>query len=524
MKKLVSLILCLCMLLPAAALAVDNFNPEGLPVVNEPITLKIAAAIDSDMKHYDEMALVDKWQKETGIDVEWIEFDSASWTEKKNMMLMNGELPDVIFGTVSEYDVLTYADQGYWLPLQDLIAQYSVNMKSFSEQYPEIYSTWFAPDGNLYKIPRLKGQEDMVWPNRLYINQTWLDKLQLKTPTTVDEFTEVLRAFKTQDPNGNGKQDEIPFAFRTNDPKASRTSFNRHALYGFFGFFGLLDAPDHVVLEDGKPVFTADKEEYKAAVEWLHNAYVEGLIDPEAFTMDTATYKAKNTADDSVYGVWTGWTVEEATNPPEEGIKEYAMLAPLTNTKGQQIWPRFGYNVSAASGSILVTSFNKHPEATIRFLDYMWNPYFSIEMDWGIEGVGSKINEDGSWEILGGGLKTYRTAEGMAWNVATCVPQHIYDKCIYTSVVKQFEMDACAVYRPYGQDMYPGIYFTLEDTQEMQQYFTDITDYVDKTTAKWVINGGIEEEWDAYVAQLKAMKLDRFMEIYETNYARYAAN
>lgn len=523
MKNLFALFLCLCLLLPMAALAVENFNPEGLPVVNEPITLRIAVAIDSDMKDYDEMELVKRWQEETGIDVEWIQFDTASWTEKKNLMLINGEIPDLIFGSMSEYDVLSYADQGYWLPLQDLIAEYSVNMKSFSERYPDIYNTWFAPDGNLYKIPRHKGQEDMVWPNRMYINQTWLDKLGLATPTTLDELTEVLRAFKTQDPNGNGLQDEIPFAFRTNDPKPTRTSFNRHALYGFFGTFGRLDAPDHIVLENDKPIFTADKEEYKKAVEWLHMAYTEGLIDPEAFTMDTATYKAKNTASENVYGVWTGWTVEEATNPPEQGIIDYKMLEPLTNSNGEKIWPRFGYYVSASSGSIMVSAFNKYPEATIRFLDYLWDPYFSIEMDWGIEGVGSIINDDGTWEILGGGLKAARTAEGMAWNVGTNVPMDIYEKCIYTSKVKQFEMDACGVYRPYGEEMYPGIYFTLEDTQEMQQYFTDIVTYVDKMTAAWVINGGIDEQWDEYLSTLDRMGLKRYVEIYETNYARYNA-
>ena len=29
-------------------------------------------------------------------------------------------------------------------------------------------------------------------------------------PTTTDEFYQVLKAFKEQDPNGNGKADEIP--------------------------------------------------------------------------------------------------------------------------------------------------------------------------------------------------------------------------------------------------------------------------------------------------------------------------
>ena len=44
----------------------------------------------------------------------------------------------------------------------------------------------------------------------IWINKEWLDKLGLAVPTTTDELYNVLKAFKTQDPNGNGKADEIP--------------------------------------------------------------------------------------------------------------------------------------------------------------------------------------------------------------------------------------------------------------------------------------------------------------------------
>lgn len=517
-RTFLPLILVLCLLLPAGTLAeIANFNPEGLPVVDETITLHIIAAIDSDFeKTYDEQELIQRWAADTNVDIDWILYDAASWTEKKNMMLASADLPDVLIGTVTSFDELTYAEQGYWLPLQDLIANYTVNMKDFSERYPDIYQSFFAPDGNLYKIPRLKGQEDMIYPNRTYINRTWLDQLGLEAPTNIDEFTEVLRAFKAMDPDKI-----IPFAFRTNDPITARTVFNRYYPYGFFGTFGRFDTPDHIVLEDGEVVFTADKEEFRNAIRWFRMAMEEGLIDPEAFTMDTAAYKAKNTSGDNVYGVWTGWTVEETTNPPEQGIIDYEMLPPLFNVNGEQIWPRFAYNIAASSGNVLITSVNKYPEATIRFLDYAWDPYFSIQTDWGIDGLGSVINDDGSWEILGGGLRAARMAEGMAWNFATLVPQHIYDLCVYTSPVKQFEADSCAVYSPYGQDLYPNIYFTLEETQEMTQLFTDICSYIANMTATWIVEGGIEEQWDDYVATLNQMGLERYVQIYADAYARF---
>ena len=43
--------------------------------------------------------------------------------------------------------------------------------------------------------------------------QDWLDKLGLPIPETTDDLYNTLKAFKTQDPNGNGLNDEIPFSF-----------------------------------------------------------------------------------------------------------------------------------------------------------------------------------------------------------------------------------------------------------------------------------------------------------------------
>ena len=40
--------------------------------------------------------------------------------------------------------------------------------------------------------------------NGAMIRQDWLDNLGLEMPTTQEAFVEVLRAFKNDDPNGNG--------------------------------------------------------------------------------------------------------------------------------------------------------------------------------------------------------------------------------------------------------------------------------------------------------------------------------
>ena len=47
-------------------------------------------------------------------------------------------------------------------------------------------------------------------PYRIWMNMKWLENLDLEVPTTSEELKDVLTAFATQDPNGNGVKDEIP--------------------------------------------------------------------------------------------------------------------------------------------------------------------------------------------------------------------------------------------------------------------------------------------------------------------------
>ena len=55
----------------------------------------------------------------------------------------------------------------------------------------------------------------------------------------------------------------------------------------------------------------------------------------------------------------------------------------------------------------------------------------------------------------------------------------------------------------------------------MTMLATDLISYVETTGARWVYEGGIEEEWDDYVAQLNQMGLERLMEIRQAALDRY---
>lgn len=150
--------------------------------------------------------------------------------------MASGDLPDAIFNAdYSDYELLKLAKDGAIVPLNDLIENNMPNFKKVLEEAPEYKSMITAPDGNIYAFPwieelgsgkeRIQAVDSMPW-----INVEWLKKLGLDMPTTTEELKEVLIAFKTKDPNGNGKADEIPLSF-INKPGAEDLAF----LFASFG-------------------------------------------------------------------------------------------------------------------------------------------------------------------------------------------------------------------------------------------------------------------------------------------------
>ena len=45
--------------------------------------------------------------------------------------------------------------------------------------------------------------------------------------------------------------------------------------------------------------------------------------------------------------------------------------------------------------------------------------------------------------------------------------------------------------------------------------------YIDKTYVRWIVEGGVEEEWAGYVAELQKLNSDRLVEIWQQGYNQF---
>lgn len=509
----------------AAGETQDEFqmNKEGLPIVNEPVTYEIAAQTRKN-KNFKDLEYFQKLEEATNVQINWLMTAKDAWAEKKSLLFASNSLPDAFYGQeiLTNVDVIKYASQGMLIPLEDMIDEYMPNLKKILDENPQYRKQITAPDGHIYSLPTIN-ELNPTTHDKWFINKTWLDNLGLEVPTTKEELEQVLLAFKNEDANGNGDpNDEIPFTFRytTSEP------YNRQqGLQSVFGTFGQLDDIYHFIAKDGEVVYTPTTEPYKEAISYFHQLYADGVIDQEVFTHDMSVYCAKIQDPNKIVGMFLGWSRSAtATNNKED----YIPLAPLINSDGKQIWRTVDAKM-LSKNSFSITSKAQHPEVLMRWMDQSYDLEKSLEICQGLIGHALEVTPDGRYQQMkledGMVLDTVIHDFGPGNDGTFAVMQEIIDKLnLNANLQERKELDE--FYAPYNvpaEDMYPNVFFDESEIEQIGILQTDIDSYVMQKYAEWIVNGGIDDEWDGFQQKLKDMDVDSYIKIYTDAYERYMA-
>lgn len=493
-----------------------GFNQEGLPIVDETLSLTFGGSKAPLAPDYSEMELVQQWEADTNIAIAWENLPDQVYAEKKNLMLASGDLPDVLFNTgLSDAEIVENGSNGTLLPLEDLIDDYAPTLSAILDERPDIRAAITASDGHIYTLPSVEELGLVAYPNFLFINTTWLDAVGLPMPTTIDEYHDALVAFATQDPNGNGVADEIPLSFRTDSFAA-----NPHDLIAALG--GQPENNDHRIVRDGEVQFTADTDEYKAGVAGLADWYAEGLIDPESFSQDDVAYLSKGKASTEILGSFFWWELKEMVG--DDRVDDYALVGILEGENGEKL-ASVSNNQEIGRGAMAITRENKYPAATMRWADRLFDPVMSAQSNWGPIGVTLEENADG---ILVQIPAAAGESEGeRRQRVAPGGPKVTTAEDFVTVVApepraKERQDLVAEFYEPYqANEGYPPVLLSNEELEQVSFATADINTLVKEKFASWIVDGAVEDEWDAYVSQLKSLGVDDVIATYQQAYDRF---
>lgn len=526
----------------------STFDPEQnvpnrdvkLPLTNEPVTYTAMISYALGVNEPSDMALYKKRAEETGvnIDFDWV-LDSAK-AERLATTLASGDLPDIFVNMDISMDQLgSYGDDaGLFLDITDYAKNESLmpNLKWIFEQHPEAYSASTSYAGKLYGVPRINNYS--VWPgdgayirDTQIINAKWLDQLGLDMPETIDDFVEVLTAFKNDDPNGNGEQDEIPLSFNYN---STWTGSPESTLFGPFGFIGN-GAKLNIV--DGQVIYGIQHENYVQAIQYINKLWSNGLIDPEAFTHDGDRYVAKGQSETPVYGVAIEWTGTEVVGDrvaiEMDDTHEYVPLPPLQGSNGERLWRN---ELSGLSRNKAIFSADvENPELLMRYFDYLYTPENSIQETYGMFGRQAYQIKEGLW-VDAPVPEDWNVEEWLRETTTREMPYYVGSNMAenkYNSKGEgkegNFKYQLSSVFAPYAQDLenvYTGYENrTPEETEIVDRLEPQIKNAIIEQEVKWIMgDGDVAAEYDAFIKSLEELGLSELLQQYQGARDRYAEN
>lgn len=483
----------------------EGVSDNGFPIVPEPITLKMFTRTAPVNGPFKDMPVFQDYEKMTNIHVEWEEAPTDGFDEKKNLMFASNELPDAVYRSrLSPLEATRYGASGQLIPLEDLIEKHAPNLKALMEQYPEIRAGITTPEGHIYAIPGVvtlgAARTDKKW-----INKAWLDKLNLPIPQTLDELYEALVAFRDKDPNGNGQKDEIPMTARGGMAVVNMMS----------GSFGLDQQLGYNInIEDGKVNLWMGSDRNKEMLQYLNKLYAEKLLDPSIFNFKEAEYLAKQGSGN------TGFFFDQTNNNFRKISDQYVGIAPPAGPHGDRLQAQ-GSPVARDFGAFAITSVNKYPDATMRWIDYFYGDEGSTMLRFGREGEHYELRDGIPYykeEFLavdGGQAKITPYAGGGApHNISEKVASYINPPQVQEA---QETLDPFMPKVKYGAPM-----FNEETAQQVNILRNDLDKYYEEQSTKFIAGALSFDKWDEFQNTMKKMGLDELQQIYQEAFDKIA--
>ena len=479
-------------------------------------------------------------EEKTNVHVNWKAIQGDQWGDKIALEMANIKtLPEFISPAgLGDADILKYAKQGVIIPLESYITpELMPNLTKVFEQAPEYKDMCTDENGHIWTLPWIEqlgvGKTAIqTIGNMPFINTAWLDFLGLQMPKTVDEFEQVLIAFRD---NADALKQEfkidgdiIPLACIVNGGNEDC----RVLCNGFGEGYGDPDDWRHIVITDDKQVIcAASTQGWRDGVEWLHKLYTEGLFDPDAFTQEWSTYVAKGKS--GRYGVCFSWDVANIVgltmSDIQNGTSGWEPL-PMLKADTVNLTPNTG---SLTSGfdrgrGAVVTANAKNPALICAWLDQMYAPLQSPQNNWGTYGEDDGFdifvmgtNDKGEPMLQHADLGDHspvevREAEMVDGPLAVLDSYYgVYVTCPDDALYRLNWIKD--IYTPdmHTKYVFPNVLMSSADTKEISNLLADIDKCIETARANAIMNGFSDADWNKLQSDLAAYKIDQLLAIFQ---------
>ena len=561
MKKLVSLVLALMMLFSCAAMAELKMSEPGvMPFVEEVTPLTMAIAQHVNVIDYDDNYMTKLVEADTNIDIVWQLLPGAETATTVDLMMASGDaLPDVFLYSFGN-KTAAYGAEGYFHVLNDYFDKETGLAYCFwneathmtEEDYAEYFKRSTEADGNMYAFSFYTRGLGDSYKTTPHINMHWLKALNLEMPTNTDELYTVLKAFKEQDPNGNGVADEIPMIGGTWNGYDDEMIIN---MFIYYNQDYMLNVKDDVVYA---PFVT---DEWQQAMIYINKLVSEGLLSDLTFSITTDELVSMIQGygpEEQIIGLLVGTfttTAPDGTNPCIMAYDAFGPLEGAYTPIRTANCTKFGY----------ITTDCETPELAFRFFDYWTNEKRSLITRYGEPGKSWLWREDDpayfdeyfvgganqncrmqGWDaelgMITGVTNPWVTQNNEIWNthLTSCLPAQTYGQWATTDTVmsnsweESQEINIVSVHRGYTgakcnalwygklpEQLFTDPIYTTEENDKYNDTIQQVRSYVNECIASFA-TGTLDpvNDWETYKANLESAGLSQWLEVAQAYWNR----
>ena len=468
--------------------------------------------LENQTINFSDMWFFDQLEEKTNVHVDFVDVKDADWVTRISLMFASHNYTDMILrGSLDteEYGVA----QHLLVPLDEYLEEHMPNYFERLSSTP-VRSMIPSSDGNSYYIGFLLSQ-NITTDGHFFINRNWLDKLNLSVPTTIEELTEVLRAFRDGDPNGNGLKDEIPYQATFDD--------NNTGIYNVFSAWGIPMNIDYVFIhDDGSIHFAPEEDGFRQGAEWLHLLCREKLLDIACITQGSNLWGAK--VNEGTAGYFSYWRLSNTVLPPELASQFECMLPvaapgyPARLTRLSDV-VEFGASLTAR---------NKDIPASLRWLDAQMDTETMLVSQNGPMGDMLRLNDDGRYEVV------YVPETNELYSIVPVIcgqffaPAEYYESVYVpaphreekTRYSKMYDAADVLEKESYRTLTY-AMPLTSSESARLLQLHTQLKTAIDRALVDFMTNGVTDESYAAFEQSLKDIGSEEYKAIYQAAYDRY---
>lgn len=555
MKKLIAIVLALVTVLSLCAAcgggggsSTGGSGSGSGDGDGEHVKLTIGLPTNARVLSLDDNALTAWLEKETGYELEFVPYSGGTdiATQISTTVAAQQELPDILMCiSLGDSVINTYGRNEYFLDLSEYYADREGASKTFWERFeanlPEkdreniLYQMTDPETGAIYCVPTLETSLVDIMDYQMWINVEWLDKLGLQKPTNNEELLTVLRAFKTQDPNGNGKADEIPL-FGAQEGGLGADVVNW--LVNLFLYFN--DRKNFSLDENGNLGTPFTTDEYREALKFINSLIKEGLMPDSVFSTKSSELPMITTpaSGPAICGIFAGHlTLHAAIN--NETLYQYEPL---------QTWGYAVFNDNTNRRNNFITADCENPDAAFNLMMTMWSEECSYRIRYGEYGVNWDEADEGAvsdlglpctFKIIRDPLMEQNTCLWFSGVACTLVVYSEgetaqlmeetnawgkYKSELHAESRKLFD-EAAEKNNPPSNQICPSIVFTEDEKLDDPAYdaYTACMDYYKNTRTdfcKGSMDPNSDTDWNAYLAKLDSLGLKDALELAQFAYER----